>query len=122
MENKEGAQPEEVRKERRRFKRINKSFIVSYAPITTEITKYDVSQTKDLSEGGLLFVSDRKFGKDVVLKMKLRFPEFPDYVIVLAQVVDSVERAKGIIYETRAKFIDVEPKVVDVIKRLVERG
>jgi hypothetical protein len=54
-----------------------------------------------------------------MLKIKLRLPEFLDYVIVQAQVVDSKQRAKGIIYETRASFIEVEQKIKDAIKKLV---
>ncbi|MCX5687299.1 MAG: PilZ domain-containing protein [Candidatus Omnitrophica bacterium] len=106
--------------ERRKFKRINKSCVVSYTPVKIGELKYDVSQTKDLSEGGLLFISDKKFEKGTILKIKLRLPEFLDYVIVQAQVVDSTQRARIVIYETRVSFIEVEQKIKDAIKRLVD--
>ena len=122
MENKEDSRPEDIKLERRKFKRINGSYIVSYAPIRGEDLKFDVSQTKDLSEGGLLFISDRKFDKDIILKIKLRLPEFSDYVIVKVQVVDSIQMAKGVICETRAKFVDIDNNVKEAIKRLVEHG
>jgi hypothetical protein len=122
MDNKQESQPDNVRFERRRFKRISRSYIVSYAPIRSEELKFDISQTKNLSEEGLLFISDRKFEKDVVLKIKLRLPEFSDYVIVQAQVIDSIQRVKGVMYETRARFIEAEQKVKESIRRLVDHG
>lgn len=123
MEDKEKSQPDEDSKlERRKFKRISGSYVVSYVPIKGEDLKFDVSQTKDLSEGGLLFISDRQFEKDIVLKIKLRLPEFSDYVIIKAQVIDSIQLSKGIMHETRVKFVDVEEKVKEAIRRLVDHG
>ena len=122
MDNKQEFQPDNVRFERRRFKRISRNYIVSYAPIRSEELKFDISQTKNLSEEGLLFISDRKFEKDVVLKIKLRLPEFSDYVIVQAQVIDSIQRVKGVMYETRARFIEAEQKVRESIRKLVDHG
>ncbi|OIO34274.1 MAG: hypothetical protein AUJ70_01500 [Candidatus Omnitrophica bacterium CG1_02_40_15] len=120
LDNKQESQPDNVRLERRRFKRINGSYIVSYAPMKREELKFDISQTKNISEDGMLFISDRKFEKDVVLKMKLRLPEFSDYVIVQTQVIDSIQRVKGFMYETRARFIEAEQKVRESIRKLVD--
>nr|MBU1328378.1 hypothetical protein [Candidatus Omnitrophota bacterium] len=120
MDNKQESQPGNIQFERRRFKRINGSYIVSYAPIKSEELKFDISQTKNICEDGMLFISDRKFEKDVVLKMKLRLPEFSDYVIVQVQVIDSIKRVKVIMYETRARFIEVEEKVREAIRKLVD--
>jgi len=103
---------------RRKFNRLNRSYVISYVPVKNGELKYDVSQTKDLSEGGLSFISDKSFEKGTILKIKLKLPEFLDYVIVQAQVVNSTQRARSIIYETRASFIAVEQKIKDSIKRL----
>jgi hypothetical protein len=120
MDDKHGFQPGNIRFERRKFKRIDKSYIVSYVPIEGEELKYDISQTKNLSEGGLLFISDREFKKDVILKIKLRLPEFSDYVIVKVKVIASKKNTKSTMYDIRAQFVDVEQKVRDAIKKLVE--
>jgi PilZ domain len=122
MENKEDFQPDDIKFEKRKFKRINGTYIVSYAPIKGEDLKFDVSQTRNLSEGGLLFISDRKFEKDIVLKIKLRLPEFSDYVIVKARVVDSIQLAKGIMNETRVMFVDIDKNVREAIRRLADHG
>ena len=122
MENKEDFQQDYIKFEKRKFKRISRNYIVSYAPIKGEDLKFDISQTKNLSEGGLLFISDRKFEKNIVLKIKLRLPEFSDYVIIKAQVIDSIQLAKGLMHETRVKFVDVEQKVREAIRRLADHG
>ena len=115
MDNKEAPAPFE----RRQFKRISKAYIVSYAIVSSEELKFDISQTRNLSEGGLLFISDKKFEKDVVLKIKLRLPDFPDYAVVYAQVVDSTQIMKDLIYDTRVKFVEVEQNISEAIRRLV---
>lgn len=121
MDNKDELRSDDIRFERRRFKRINRSYVVSYAPIKkSEELKFDISQTRNLSEGGLLFISDKKFEKDVVLKIKLRLPEFLDYVIVHVQVIDSRPLAKGITYETRGRFVEAEQRIIEAIRRLVD--
>ncbi len=118
MDNKNESKPDNAQNERRQFKRISRNYVVSYAPIKSDELKFDVSQTLNLSEGGLLLITDRKFEKDVILKIKLRLPEFSDYVIVKAQVVNSLQRVKGLMYETRARFIEAEQKVIEAIRRL----
>jgi PilZ domain len=120
LDNKQECQPDDARFERRRFKRISRTYIVSYVPMEGEELKFDISQTKNISEEGVLFISDRKFEKDIVLKMKLRLPEFSDFIIVQAQVIDSVQRVKDFMYETRARFINTEKKVKEAIRKLVD--
>ena len=119
MDNKQEFQPTNVHFERRRFKRIGGTYVVSYAPIKGEEIKFDISQTRNLSEGGLLFIADRKFEKETILKIKLRLPEFSDYVIVKAKVVGSGQIAKGLMHEIRVQFVEMDQKVKDAIKRLV---
>jgi len=119
MDNKQEFQPANIHFERRRFKRISGTYVVSYAPIKGEEIKFDISQTRNLSEGGLLFIADRKFEKETILKIKLRLPEFSDYVIVKARVVGSGQTAKGLMHEIRVQFVEIDQKIKDAIKRLV---
>ena len=121
MDNKQESPLDNIKFERRIFKRVNGTYVVSYAPIKGEEIKFDVSQTRNLSEGGLLFIADRRFEKQTILKIKLRLPEFSDYVIVKGHVLGSEQIAKGLIYETRVQFIEMDQKVKDAIKRLADR-
>jgi hypothetical protein len=122
MDNQQEFKPGSIKFERRKFKRISRNYVISYVPIKSEDLKYDLSQTKNLSEGGLLFISDRKFEKDIILKIKLRLPQFTDYVIVQAQVIDSIQVGTGTMCKTRVKFIDVDQKIKEAIRNLVDHG
>ncbi|MEK6733136.1 MAG: PilZ domain-containing protein [Candidatus Omnitrophota bacterium] len=120
MGDKQEYQPSSIKLERRKFKRISKNYVISYTPVKSEKLKFDISQTRNLSEGGLLFTADRMFQKGVVLKLKLRLPQFSDYVVLKVQVIDSIELAENLMYETRVKFMEVDQKVKEVIRKRVD--
>ena len=112
--------PEGAIFERRRFVRIGGSFIVSYTDISTAQLKTDITQTKDISLGGILFTTDKKLKSGSVLRIKVRVPESPDYLNLKVSVVHSKERVKNMLYETRAKFIGISGKNRDAISRLMK--
>ncbi len=120
MDDKQESQPSDIKLERRRFKRKDGSYTISYAHLEGDKLKFDISQAKNLSEGGLLFIADRAFKKDDILKIKLRLPEFSDYVITKVQVISSQKLPKGMMYGVRGRFIEMGQNVKDSIKRLVE--
>ena len=111
-----------MKSERRIFKRISGSYVISYAHLEGNELKFDLSQTKNLSEGGLLFIADRAFKEGAILKIKLRLPEFPDYVMAKLQIIASQKLLIGNMYGVRGKFVEMEQKVKDSIKRLAEHG
>ena len=106
--------------ERRKFVRIDATFVVSYSDITAQEQRVDVSQTKNISVGGIWFTADKKFPVETVLILRLRLPESPDYINVKVQVVDSKQRVKGMIYDTRVKFIGIREKDKDAISKIIE--
>lgn len=91
--------------ERRKFPRANANFVVSYRVLHQGA--YDLSQTKNISQGGLLITTNKKFDNGVVLAMTIRFPFVEQKIEITGQVVDSKEIVKGLIYETRLKFTDL---------------
>lgn len=106
--------------ERRKFVRIDESFVVYYTTVAPDEPKSDVSQTKNISVGGILFITDRKFSQGVILKLRIKLPDVPDYANVRVRVVDSKERVKNVIYETRAQFIGISEEDKDSINKMVE--
>ena len=91
--------------ERRNLPRIDANFVVSYR-IKSE--SYDLSQTKNLSQGGMLLTTNRAFDKGTLLAMIIRFPLVPQKIETTAEVVSSREVVKGLIYETRVRFLDLD--------------
>ncbi|HIE35942.1 MAG TPA: PilZ domain-containing protein [Candidatus Omnitrophica bacterium] len=92
--------------ERRKHSRIDANFIVSYR-IKQIPDNYDLTQTKNVSQGGILLTTNRKFEKGTQLMITIRFPFIPQRIEVTGEVVESEEIVKGLIYETRIRFLDL---------------
>lgn len=92
--------------ERRKHPRANANFIISYR-LKQYSDTYDLSQTKNISQGGLLITTNKKFDKGLMLDLTIRFPFVDQKIEITGEVVDSKEIVKGLIYETRLKFLDL---------------
>src|SRR4030042_6611256 len=92
--------------ERRKFRRASVNFVVSYRIMET-VDGYDLSQTKNVSQGGMLLTTNKKFAEGTRLAMILRFPLIPQKIEVTGRVIASKEVVRDIIYETRIQFLDL---------------
>ena len=93
--------------ERRSSPRFSASFVVSYR--VKEIPDgYDLSQTKNVSQGGILLTTNRKFDKRTLLAMSIRFPFVAKRIEVTGTVIESREVVRDLIYETRIHFLDLD--------------
>ncbi len=106
--------------ERRKHRRIDVSFIVSYR-IKKERDNSDLSQTKNVSEGGMLLTTNRKFDKGTHLEMVIRFPFLPKRINIEGEVVDSKEVVRNVIYETRIKFFGLEEAIISSLSDFVKK-
>ncbi|MBU2102022.1 MAG: PilZ domain-containing protein [Candidatus Omnitrophota bacterium] len=93
--------------ERRKFPRFSANFVVSYR-VKEVPDGYDLSQTKNVSQGGILLTTNRKFEKGTLLAMSIRFPFVAKRIEVTGEVVDSREVVRDLIYETRINFRDLD--------------
>lgn len=105
--------------ERRKHPRINARFIVSYRIIEEE-DKVDVSQTKNLSLGGMLLTTNRKFEAGINLAIEIRLPFDPNPIMIIAKVLESQEIIKDLIYDTRLQFLEMDEKHKEIINKTVE--
>jgi c-di-GMP-binding flagellar brake protein YcgR len=105
--------------ERRKHPRISARFIVSYR-VLEESDSIDVSQTKNLSMGGMLLTTNRKFDPGTNLALEIRLPFDPNPIMLIAKVVDSREITKNLIYDTRLSFLAVDERHRKVISQTVE--
>ncbi|MBC8473923.1 MAG: PilZ domain-containing protein [Candidatus Omnitrophica bacterium] len=108
--------------ERRKFTRVDGTFVVSYTDVSTAQAKTDVTQTRDISAGGIKFTTDRSFAPDTILKLKLRIPGTPDYINAKLKVVESKKRGTGSSYDTRGRFVAMRDEDLEAIKRVVENN
>ncbi len=105
--------------ERRRHPRVNSRFIVSYR-VLEEMNNVDITQTKNLSLGGMLLTTNRQFGIGTNLALEIRLPFDPDPIMIVSKVVESLEISKDLIYDTRLVFLAIDGKHRDVIKETVD--
>jgi Tfp pilus assembly protein PilZ len=86
----------------------------------------DITQTKNLSMGGVLITTNRKFDPGTNLLVEIRMPFDPTPVILAGTVVESREVAKGLIYDTRICFgtaTDKKKKVIsDTVNYYLKKG
>lgn len=105
--------------ERRRHPRITGRFIVSYR-VLEDVNKVDMSQTKNISLGGMLLTTNRQFEPETKIALEIRLPFDPNPIMLIARVIESREVTKDLIYDTRLEFLDVDKKHRDIISQTVD--
>lgn len=105
--------------ERRKHPRIIGRFIVSYR-ILEEEDNIDISQTKNLSLGGMLLTTNRKFDYGTQLALEIRLPFDPNPIILVAKVLESREITPNLIYDTRLMFISIDDRHKHSIDQTVD--
>ncbi len=104
--------------ERRTNSRVNGRFIVSYR-VLDENESIDITQTKNLSLGGMLLTTNRHFEPGVNLALEIRLPFDPNPIMLIARVVDSREITKNLIYDTRLAFLAIDERHKKAITQTV---
>lgn len=105
--------------ERRKHARVSGRFIVSYR-ILEETDNIDISQTKNLSLGGMLLTTNRSFEIGTNIALEIRLPFDPNPIMLIAKVIESREITKELIYDTRLSFIAVDDRHRKVISQTVD--
>jgi len=104
--------------ERRKHPRICGRFIVSYR-ILEESDSVDISQTKNISMGGMLLTTNRLFEPGTNLALEIRLPFDPNPIMLIGKVVESREITKDLIYDCRLSFLAVDERHRTVISQTV---
>lgn len=104
--------------EKRKYSRVSARFIVSYR-IMDEADNMDITQTKNISLGGMLLTTNMQFSPGTNLAIAIRLPFDPNPIMLIAKVLESKEITKNLIYDTRLMFLDVDAKHRDVINETV---
>ena len=106
--------------ERRKYTRIEKHFILKYFDVENPERKFLATQLKNISKGGMCLITDKPFAAGIVLGIEIKSPLFANITRMQGKVLQSHERVKGIIYETRLQFEGLSEEVEDVIKKSIE--
>ncbi|MFH1654993.1 MAG: PilZ domain-containing protein [Candidatus Omnitrophota bacterium] len=106
-------------KERRKFERIKKHFVLTYK-VRGKEEKYEVSQIKNISEGGMLFTTSKDFLPQTILEIGLKTPISAKNINLITKVIESQTAVEGLIYNTRVSFIEVDEESKLMIKETVD--
>lgn len=114
------AEPPEPQPERREYLRIKKNFILSYYLDTEPSVKYKVTQLKNISKGGMCFITAQKYAPATKLIVELKTPYIVDITHLEGTVLESHEKLPEIIYETRLKLENLSSQAQFLIEKLEE--
>ncbi len=95
--------------DQRQHTRRDASLLVSYR--SEDLTAgYDVTQTRNVSQGGMLLTTARAFasGARLAIWTKLPLGGLPRLVLGTAEAVESKEIVQSLLYETRVRFVDLD--------------
>ena len=104
--------------EKRKYPRAIGRFIISYR-ILENNGNNDISQTKNLSLGGMLLTTNCQFQPGTNLALEIRLPFDPNPIMLIAKVLESKEITKNVIYDTRLIFLAIDEKHRKVINETV---
>ncbi|MCK9615335.1 MAG: PilZ domain-containing protein [Candidatus Omnitrophica bacterium] len=106
--------------ERRRYPRANAGFLVSYKDMYSD-SNFNISQTVNVSQGGMLITTSEVFPIGATLKMLTFLPFFSERVNLSGKVVRQKEVAKGFIYETGVEFTNLEQIIFEKLGEFIQR-
>lgn len=104
--------------EKRKHPRVEGRFVVSYR-ILEEVDNADITQTKNLSLGGMLLTTNKYFDTGTNIALEIRLPFDPNPIMLIAKVLESREITKNLIYDTRLAFLAVDERHKKVINETV---
>jgi hypothetical protein len=106
--------------ERRRFKRIEKNFIISYFDRIDPKEVHSISQVKNISIGGMCFITSQEYPMSAKLVVQLKTPYLAEMLTIEGTVLESHAKVPKMIYETRLVFDSLSAESESALNRIVE--
>lgn len=105
---------------KRASERIDATLVVYYKKNIPN-SGYDLSQTTNISVGGVMLSTAMSFAVGEVLELKLITSMNTDGEVVLAKVVGCDQVIPNVMYKTRAQFVETEPEQEFLIRQLIDK-
>ncbi|MBU0549177.1 MAG: PilZ domain-containing protein [Candidatus Omnitrophica bacterium] len=104
--------------EKRKDQRAKGRFLVTYR-LLEDAEKTDITQTKDISIGGMIFVTKRKLSAGAELALEIGLPFESKSITLIGSVLESKEVVADLVYDTRVIFLSVEKKNKQALEKTV---
>lgn len=106
--------------ERRKHERLKRRFVVSYHSEVDPANTFDISQIKDISLGGMRFVTSLGYPAETILTIELQTPFIRDKILMKARVLESKEVIADMIYDTRVIFTELDEEARHYVSKAIE--
>ncbi|MCU0650975.1 MAG: PilZ domain-containing protein [Candidatus Omnitrophica bacterium] len=107
-------------KDKRKNMRADVHFVVAYGrKYNDDLVDRDVSQTRNISEGGMLMTTSRPFEPMTSLSLNVKLPVYHDSVQVNARVLESRQVHSNLVYFTRLEFTKIDEDKRKAIEQTV---
>jgi len=106
--------------EKRRYKRVKKNFILTYFELDHPKRKHEISQLKNISLGGMCFISTKLFEPGTRMGIELKTPYLSGTTYLEGKVLQSHVKVGNMIYETRLLFDALEKDAEFLLQELIE--
>ena len=106
--------------EQRRYKRIKKHFVLTYFDLNDRQQRHEASQLKNISLGGMCLITARPFAPATKLGIELKTPYLTELTHLEGTVLESKEKIKDIIYETRLEFTPLSEQALFVLNKIIQ--
>lgn len=106
--------------EKRQYPRIDKNFVLTYFTKDNPHQKIEITQLKNISKGGMCFITSQSFAPKTELSIELKTPFISETTYLEGYTLESHQKAAGLIYETRLKFVNLNPHGEFLLDKLIE--
>lgn len=104
--------------ERRKHPRVTKHFIITYYDEKIENAQHNVSQLKNISQGGICFSSCVPYAAGAQLKILIKTPYLAETLNAQGIVVDCIERIPNVIYEIHLKLEHLNEEAQSILQKI----
>lgn len=105
--------------EKRKYKRFKKNFLLRYFDVRTPENKTELTQLKNISQGGMCFITAQPFEIGIRMGVALNTPFITGTTVLEGVVRGSNEKVKNMIYETRLEFDNLNTEATVVLDKLI---
>lgn len=106
--------------DRRQYKRIERGLILTYSEKDDPSKKYEITQLKNISKGGMCFITSQPIEQSKILIVELKTPYFTHATFLEGVVLESHVKAEKMLYQTRLQFQNMDIEKGYVIEKLLE--
>lgn len=112
--------PDQGHPEKRKYPRINKHFMLSYFDLNDPLVRHNASQLKNIGLGGLCLITSKAFPTGTRIGIELKTPFLSEFIHLKGTVLESKEKIRNVIYETRIQFDDIPLPTHAVLTKLID--